>query len=104
MDALEDKFVKELESRMCSEGKIPVFSDKEDAENPMDREEVKDSVKLSDLKTYKKILTDLASGPLEGMTVIRVPAVEERPKPEECFDIIIKALVEERPKPEECFD
>jgi len=102
MDALEDKFVKELESRMCSEGKIPVFSDKEDAENPMDREEVKESVKLSDLKSYKKILTELAAGPLEGMTVIRVPVVEERPQPEDCFDVIIKALVEENPAKTQC--
>merc|ERR1719330_612528 len=102
MDALEDKFVKELESRMCSEGKIPVFSDKEDAENPMDREEVKESVKLSDLKSYKKILTEMAAGPLEGMTVIRVPVVEERPQPEDCFDVIIKALVEENPAKTQC--
>merc|ERR1719330_1631174 len=102
MDALEDKFVKELESRMCSEGKIPVFGDKEDAENPMDREEVKESVKLSDLKSYKKILTEMAAGPLEGMTVIRVPVVEERPQPEDCFDVIIKALVDENPATTQC--
>ena len=87
---------------MCSEGKIPVFSDKEDAENPMDREEVKESVKLSDLKSYKKILTEMAAGPLEGMTVIRVPVVEERPQPEDCFDVIIKALVEENPAKTQC--
>merc|ERR1711971_994063 len=87
---------------MCSEGKIPVFSDKEDAENPMDREEVKESVKLSDLKSYKKILTELAAGPLEGMTVIRVPVVEERPQPEDSFDVIIKALVEENPAKTQC--
>ena len=87
---------------MCSEGKIPVFSDKEDAENPMDREEVKESVKLADLKSYKKILTELAAGPLEGMTIARVPVVEERPQPEDCFDMIIKALVEENPAKTQC--
>merc|ERR1712241_182890 len=67
-----------------------------------DREEVKESVKLSDLKSYKKILTELAAGPLEGMTVIRVPVVEERPQPEDCFDVIIKALVEENPAKTQC--
>merc|ERR1712020_417413 len=35
-------------------------------------------------------------------TVIRVPVLEERPKPEECFDIIIKALVEENPAKTQC--
>merc|ERR1719232_1986569 len=35
MEKLEDKFVKELESRKCGEGNIQIFRDKEDAENPM---------------------------------------------------------------------
>ena len=36
--------MKELETRKCGEGNVPVFADKEDAENPMDREEVKSAV------------------------------------------------------------
>ena len=79
-----------------------MFSDKDDAENPMDREEVKGSVKLENLKSYKAILGELAAGPLEGMTILRVPVLEERAKPEECFDVIIKALVEENPAKTQC--
>lgn len=102
MEKLEEAFVANLESRKCSEGNISIFRDKEDAENPMDREEVKEPVKLENLKSYKKILGELASGPLEGMTVVRVPILEERAKPEECFDTIIKLLVDENPAKTQC--
>merc|ERR1712025_1544138 len=102
MEKLEDKFVKELESRKCGEGNITIFRDKEDAENPMDREEIKEPVKLDNLKSYKKILGELATGPLDGLTVIRVPVLEEKALPEKCFDMIVKALVEENPAKTQC--
>merc|ERR1712242_131980 len=91
-----------MESRKCGEGNVTIFRDKEDAENPMDREEIKEPVKLENLKNYKNILGDLASGPIEGMNVIRIPVLEERAKPEMCFDMIVKALVEENPAKTQC--
>merc|ERR1711994_327900 len=102
MDKLEDKFVENLESRKCGEGNVNIFRDKEDAENPMDREELKETVKLENLKNYKKILADLSAGSLPGLTVIRVPIQEEKALPEECFDVIVKALVEENPAKTQC--
>merc|ERR1712241_588179 len=102
MDKLEDKFVENLESRKCGEGNVTVFRDKEDAENPMDREELKEPVKLENLKNYKSILAELSAGPVAGMTVIRVPVMEEKALPEECFDVIVKALVEENPVKTQC--
>jgi len=102
MDKLEDKFVENLESRKCGEGNVTIFRDKEDAENPMDREELKEPVKLENLKNYKKILAELSEGPVAGLTVIRVPIMEEKALPEECFDVIVKALVEENPATTQC--
>merc|ERR1712142_925849 len=102
MEKLEDAFVANLESRKCGEGNITIFRDKEDAENPMDREEIKEPVKLDNLKSYKKILGELATGSLEGMTVVRIPVLEERAKPEECFDTIVKLLVDENPAKTQC--
>merc|ERR1711915_679166 len=90
------------ESRKCSAGNIDIFRDKGDADNPMDREEVKEPCKLENLKSFNKMLGDLASGPMEGMTIIRVPVMEEKALPEECFDIIVKALVEENPAKTQC--
>jgi len=57
---------------------------------------------LEDLKSFGKMLTDLASGPIEGMSIIRVPVLEEKALPEECFDIIVKALAEENPAKTQC--
>merc|ERR1712242_226851 len=91
-----------MESRKCGEGNVTIFRDKEDAENPMDREELKEPFKLENLKNYKKILSELSSGPLSGMSVIRVPVMEEKALPEGCFDIIVKALVEENPAKTQC--
>merc|ERR1712142_1378043 len=102
MDALEGKLVDQLESRKCSAGNIDIFRDKEDADNPMDREEVKEPCKLENLKSFNKMLTDLAAGPMEGMSIIRVPVLEEKALPEECFDIIVKALAEENPAKTQC--
>jgi len=102
MDALEEKLVKELESRKCGEGNITIFRDKEDADNPMDREEVKEPHKLEDLKTYNKLLAGLAAGPIEGLSVIRVPVMEEKALPETCFDSIVAALVDENPAKTQC--
>ena len=99
---LQDKFVENLESRKCGEGNVTIFRDKEDAENPMDREELKEPVKLENLKNYKSILAGLSAGPVAGMTVIRVPVMEEKALPEECFDVIVKALVEENPAKTQC--
>ena len=50
---MQDKFVENLESRKCGEGNVSIFRVKEDAENPMDREELKEPVKLENLKNYK---------------------------------------------------
>merc|ERR1719232_2482563 len=36
------------------------------------------------------------------MTVIRIPILEERAKPEMCFDMIVKALVDENPAKTQC--
>merc|ERR1712242_338882 len=91
-----------MESRKCGEGNVTIFRDKEDAENPMDREELKEPVKLENLKNYKKILAELSEGPVAGLSVIRVPIMEEKALPEECFDVIVKALVEENPATTQC--
>ena len=52
----------------------------------MDREEVKEPCKLKELKSFGKMLTDLTAGPIEGMSVIRVPVLEHKAFPERCFD------------------
>lgn len=92
MDEMEAKFVKELKARE-KDGNVEVVKDKEEAENPMDREEVKQSIKLEELKGFNEVLKGLSEGPMQGLKYLRVPFNEEKALPEECFDLIVKALV-----------
>ena len=47
MDKLEEEFVKQVEARAIEEGgNIEINRDKEDRENPLDREEVMDVVQV----------------------------------------------------------
>jgi len=91
MDALELKFVKELAGRE-KDGSIEIIKDKEEAENPMDREEIKESVKVEGLKGFNQVLKGLGEGAMPGLVVVKVPFNEEKALPEECFDIIVNAL------------
>merc|ERR1711887_315194 len=68
----------------------------------MDREEIKEPCKLDKLKSFTSILSESSGGPMEGMSIIRVPVLEEKALPEECFDIIVKALAEENPAKTQC--
>jgi len=102
MDALEQKLVETLEGRKCGEGKIEIFRDKEDADNPKDREEIKESVQLENLKAFSGLLGGLTEGSIKGLDVVRVPVLEEKALPEEIFDIIVSKLVNEPPANTQC--
>jgi len=91
VDALEAKFVKEISSRE-KDGNVEVHKDAGFAENPMDREDVAQNVKLDNLKGFYDILKSCGESSMPGLSVIRVPFDEQRAVPVECFDIIVKAL------------
>ena len=44
------------------------------------------------VKSFNKILTSMATEKMEGLKVVRVPFLEEKAVPLECFDIIVSAL------------
>ena len=101
MDALEVKFVKEITSRE-KDGSLEVHKDAGFAENPMDREDVKETIKLEGLKSFNDILKNLNETALPNMSVVRVPFNEQRAMPETCFDIIVKALSAENAATTQC--
>ena len=99
---IQEKLLQQIEGRKRANGKIDIFRDKEDRDNPLDREEVKVSYKLENLQGFTQILHQLSKGAMKGMQVIRVPVLEEKALPEECFDIIVKALVDRNPAKTQC--
>ena len=101
IDAMEVKLVKEIQAREKN-GAIEVHKDAGFAENPMDREDVIEQLKLDGLKGLNDILKNLSESSLPGMTVVRVPFNEQRAMPETCFDIIVKSLSAENAATTQC--
>jgi hypothetical protein len=68
----------------------------------MDREEIKNSIPLVDLKGFTKVLEGMSAGPIPGMSVVRVPLLEERAVPEAALDIIVQSLKDLNPATTQC--
>merc|ERR1712123_109662 len=101
VDAMEVKFVKEIASRE-KEGNVEVHKDAGFAENPMDREDVAQSLKADGVKGLNEILKTCGETSMPGLSVVRVPFNEQRAVPVECFDVIIKALSSENAATTQC--
>merc|ERR1712045_413504 len=91
VDALEVKLVKEIAARE-KDGSVEVHKDAGFAENPMDREDVKETLKLEGVKGFNEVLKTLTETSLPTMSVVRVPFHEQRALPEAGFDIIVSSL------------
>ena len=84
-------------------GSIEINRDKEDRENFLDREEVMDVVQVGGrIKGFNDILKSLSEEKMEGLQIVRVPFLEEKALPVECFDIIVDALKAENPAKTQC--
>merc|ERR1711944_312921 len=94
VDALEVKLVKEIAARE-KDGSVEVHKDAGFAENPMDREDVTETLKLEGVKGFNEVLKSLTESSLPNMTVVRVPFHEQRALPETGFDIIVAGLSSE---------
>ena len=74
MDKLEEEFVKQVEARAIEEGgNIEINRDKEDRENPLDREEVMDVVQVEGRFIINKLVS-VETGRLliERLTNLRI--------------------------------
>merc|ERR1711892_504456 len=83
-------------------GNVEVHKDAGFAENPMDREDVAQSLKADGVKGLNEILKTCGETSMPGLSVVRVPLNEQRAVPVECFDIIIKALSSENAATTQC--
>merc|ERR1712020_312097 len=101
VDALEVKLVKEIAARE-KDGGVEVHKDAGFAENPMDREDVTETLKLDGVKGFNEVLKSLTESSLPSMTVVRVPFHEQRALPEAGFDIIVAGLSSENAATTQC--
>jgi len=100
-EEVEDKFVKEINERKKG-GNIEIHKDAGFAENPMDREDVTETMKIDGVKGFSEILKTCSESSMPGLTVVRVPFIEQRALPVECFDTIIRALSSENAATTQC--
>jgi len=94
VEAMEKKLLEEISSRN-KDGKIEVHKDAGFAENPMDREDITETMGVDQLKGFSSILAGLKETTFPGLTMVRVPFSEQRAVPESNFDVIVKALSSE---------
>ena len=96
MDLLELHFEKIIEAR-AEEGErmIKLSKDKSNTENPMDRENVEESVKVDTVKSLSHVYKDISSNIYSNFCSLRVPVVEDSPPTELSFDILVSALKSE---------
>ena len=84
----QGKFLKEIIER-GKNGNIEVHKDAGFAENPMEREDITQTLKVDGVKGYNDILKTCSETSMPGLTVVRVPFNEQRAIPVECFDTIM---------------
>ena len=83
MDVLEKHFEKILAARVSadSEKMLKINKDKSNTDNPMDRENVEEHVKVESVKSLQTVYEDIKNNLLQNFYHYRVPVVEET-KPE----------------------
>jgi len=100
LNAFEDKCVTEVEA-MKKEGNMEVHRDAAHQENPMEREDMVETVKADNIKSFHSLVKGLTES-MPELTYVRIPFQEERALPEACFDLMVKQLAGESPANTTC--
>lgn len=97
LETLQTHFIRVLKARLAtsSDETLKVHKDASYTENPMEREDIEESVKVDNLASFDELLKTLKEGDYPHLDCIRVPVVEERAPQEECFDIMVNTLKNE---------
>merc|ERR1712168_1360731 len=74
---------------------VMVHRDKGFCENPMEREDIEEAIKVDSLKEVKTVYDNLKEQGFPDLVYSRCPVNEDRAPNEECFDILIEALKNE---------
>ena len=71
---------------------LKVSKDKTNTDNPMDRENIEESVRVDCVKSLQGVYSDIGAGLHSNFDHLRVPVVEDCKPEEMCFDILVDAL------------
>jgi len=94
MDKLEESFTEIVQARFMNdpEKKLRINKDSQFTENPMERENIEETLEVDTVKSFSGVISDLQN---KNLNLMRVPVVEESAPREVCFDILIDSLKQE---------
>ncbi|XP_023349377.1 paladin [Eurytemora carolleeae] len=97
IENVEKHFVKILEQRRQEnpEGVIKIQKDQAYIENPMERENKEDEIKVETIQAFGTLIKGLQENGYSKLEPARIPIVEERSPCEDCFDKIVSILKDE---------
>ena len=80
---------------------LKINKDKSNTDNPMDRENIEESVRVDGIKSLQAVYEEIKEGLHSNFDHMRVPVVEDCKPEEKCFDILVDAL-ETEPAATQC--
>jgi len=93
---LAKHFVNILKERSEADGTLKVHKDSAYTENPMERDDIEESIKVDSLMGLPDLLKGIKTEEDKGeLSYVLVPVVEERAPDESCFDILVDSLKNE---------
>ena len=97
LNKLEKEFCEIIKKRIADdpEKKLKVNRDSEFVENPMERENVEESIEATSVKSLSEVYNNAKQNGWKNIDLIRVPVVEESAPREVCFDILVDSLKQE---------
>ena len=97
MENLQCHFAKIIRERVAEneEQMLKISKDSAFTENPMDRENVEENIKVEAVKSLKEVYEGIKENGFPNFDYIRVPVVEESAPQEVCFDILVNTLKHE---------
>ena len=97
MENLQAHFAQIIRNRVSenADKKLMISKDAEYTENPMDRENIEESIDVDCVKSWREVLEGAKDNGYSDLEFVRVPVVEESAPQEACFDILVKVLKNE---------
>lgn len=94
MDNLELHFENTVKDRVDSDSErvLNISKDKSNTDNPMDRENVEEHVKVESVKSLQEVYGEIKNNLHDNFSYYRVPVVEDCKPDENCFDILVDVL------------
>jgi hypothetical protein len=94
MNNLEQSFSEIIKARVnANQGKkLKIDKDATFTENPMDRENMEETIEVNTVQSLYEVFNGLKEKGLKTLDLIRVPVVEESAPREACFDILVDTL------------